>query len=64
MNGVVISGNERKMILHNGIVLPEEWPPQYPKQLFLERQVIPFPYLENRRSSDPPVFHLIPNRAK
>ena len=52
------------MILHNGIVLPEEWPPQYPKQLFLERQVIPFPYLENRRSSDPPVFHLIPNRAK
>ena len=36
-----------KKILHNGIVLPEEWPPQYPKQLFLERKVIPVPYLEN-----------------
>ena len=35
------------MILHNGIVLPEEWPPQYPEQLFLERKVIPVPYLEN-----------------
>ena len=36
-----------KKILHNGIVLPEEWPPQYTKQLFLERKVIPVPYLEN-----------------
>lgn len=36
-----------KKILHNGIILPEDWPPQYPKLLFLERKVIPVPYLEN-----------------
>ena len=33
--------------LYNGIVLPETWPPEYPKSVFIERQVLPVPYLEN-----------------
>ena len=34
-------------VLYNGIVLPETWPPVYPKSVFIERQVLPVPYLEN-----------------
>ena len=31
-------------ILYNGIVLPEEWPPQYEK---ITRDPMPVPYLDN-----------------
>ena len=33
-------------VLYNNIRLPEKWPPEYPRQLFRERRVLPVPYLE------------------